>query len=95
MARVVLNPIGLHKFRPYSFVTHQSLQLIKPSVRSLNRTRRCQIIFCQTNPNPADSSETNQTLTTREAREREKEEWRRRKKKRGRRRWLRWPNGKT
>lgn len=62
MARVVSNPIGLHKFRPFSFVTHQSLQLIKPSVRSLNRTRRCQIIFCQTNPNPTDSSETEKLL---------------------------------
>lgn len=62
MARVVSNPIGLHKFRPYSFVTHQSQQLIKPTVRSLNRTRRCQIIFCQTNPNPTDSSETEKLL---------------------------------
>ncbi|XP_052209668.1 thioredoxin-like protein HCF164, chloroplastic [Diospyros lotus] len=56
MARVAPTPVGLHKLRPSTFLGHQSLSLINPSIRSQIRSRRCRITCCQTSPKPTDDS---------------------------------------
>ncbi|KAH7566491.1 hypothetical protein JRO89_XS08G0171500 [Xanthoceras sorbifolium] len=54
MARVYSNPVGLHRFRPFSQALHQPSSLIKTSLHSHPRTRRFpSIIACQTSPNPS------------------------------------------
>ncbi|XAR57846.1 Protein disulfide-isomerase [Bertholletia excelsa] len=62
MARLVPNPIGLHKFRPDWALTRQPTLLIKAPICSQRRSRRRQISSCQTSPTPTESSSTEKLL---------------------------------
>ncbi|EXB99569.1 Thioredoxin-like protein [Morus notabilis] len=58
MARVATNPVGLHRFQPCfrtSQALHQSVT-VKPNFHLQNKSRRWQIVACQTTPNPTESS---------------------------------------
>ncbi|KAI9166107.1 hypothetical protein LWI28_026325 [Acer negundo] len=56
MARLCSNPVGLHRFRPFSQSLHQPSLLIKTSHQSQPKTRRFpSIIACQTSPNPPET----------------------------------------
>ncbi|PON74497.1 Thioredoxin [Parasponia andersonii] len=55
MARVASNPVGLHRFQSF-LRTSQSLQSLKPFIHFHNKTRKRQIVSCQTTPNPTESS---------------------------------------
>lgn len=57
MAKVVSNPITLHKFRPSHF--HPSIKskisFVNPTVHSRNQRLRYHKLYCQTEPNSTDS----------------------------------------